>query len=275
MVFSPNILKAIQSATGEVARPCHYVVFIAPPSALLLSPATGVLGAVLSIAGTAAISMMAESASIPGKQFATTPFTMYGTTMKMPYGTLYDDFNVTFMCSKSMAERAFFDLWASFIHNPHNNNMNYLDSYTASIVVVKVNDTSILEDTPTVSLLNAASVWQLEKCYPVTITAQELSYAADDYLRLSIQFAYKKWSSGVDLIANAVLPGPSTISVVPWTAVYVAAAIELIKAVLVKANPDLKLGDDKYELNSKKPKDPKDDIVANPDAKFKLNSNKK
>ena len=274
MVFSPNILKAIQSATGEVARPCHYVVFIMPPPALILAgPIMGPIGAVLSIAGSAAITMMAESASIPGKQFATTPFTMYGTTMKMPYGTLYDDFNVTFMCSKSMAERTFFDLWASYIHNPHNNNMNYLDTYTSSIVVVKVNDVSILEDTPTVSLLNAASVWQLDKCYPVTIAAQELSYAADDYLRLSVQFAYRKWCSGVDLIANAVLPGPGTLLVVPETAIYVTAAIELIKAVLVKATPSLKLGDDKFGLNSKKPTE--DKIVANPDAKFKLNSNKK
>lgn len=268
MSFSPNILKAFQSAIGEVSRPCHYVVFIAPPAKLLY---TSALGGPLVVAAMAAltagtIGLMAESASIPGKQLATTPFTMYGTTMKMPYGTLYEDFDVTFMCSKSMVERTFFDLWASFIHNPHNNNMNYLDTYTSSIVVVKVNDVSFLEDELPITALNAVSVWQLENCYPVTIAPQQLSYASDDYLRLDVQFAYRKWISAVDSIANLMLPGPP--SPIADIGIYVKLAIELIIAASSKS-------DAPFKSKSKKPKDPKDVEGANPDAKFNLNSNKK
>lgn len=240
MSFSPKILKAFQSAIGEVARPCHYVVFIMPPPALLYtSPSGGPLVVAAMAALTAGtIGLMAESASIPGKQLATTPFTMYGTTMKMPYGTLYEDFNVTFMCSKSMVERTFFDLWTSFIHNPHNNNMNYLDTYTSSIVVVKVNDVSFLEDAIPITALNAVSVWQLENCYPVTIAPQELSYGADDYLRLDVQFAYRKWISAVDSIANLMLPGPP--SPIANIGIYVKLAMELITAASSKSDAKFK-----------------------------------
>lgn len=228
MVFSPDYLKGIQNGLGDMARPCHYVVFITPPAGMLAGGLLGgVVGGFLSIAGSAEVSIMAEAASIPGKQIATTPFTMYGTTMKMPYGTLFEDFNVTFMCSKSMVERTFFDVWTSFIHNPHNNYMNYLDNYSSTIVVVK-----LIDSLDAAAALNVLSVWKLEECFPVTVSPQELSYASDDYMRLNVSFAYRKWTSGVDSFVSGILPGPDSASVIPDLSSYATLAISLATTAL-------------------------------------------
>lgn len=219
MVFSPNLIKSSFDLLGEPARPCHYVCLITPPAGMLGGAALGALGSALSIAGAAHVSLMAESCSIPGKQIATTPFTMYGTTMKMPYGTLYDDFNVSFICTKSMVERTFFDVWANFIHNPHNNYMHFLDDYVGTIVVVKLNDSVDANSVP-----NALSVWMLQECFPITIQAQELSYGSEDYLRLTIQFAYRKWICGSDTFSSPILPGGTTPGIPDLTS-YIPIAI--------------------------------------------------
>jgi hypothetical protein len=200
-------MKASMNFLGEPARPCHYVCFITPPQGMLAGGALGPMGSVLTIGGALQATLMAESCSIPGKQIATTPFTMYGTTMKMPYGTMYDDFNIGFICSKSMVERTFFDVWTNFIHNPHNNYMHFFDEYVGTIVVVKLNDSL---GPGQVSTANALSVWMLQECFPVSIAAQPLSYASEDYLQLSVQFAYRKWICGADSFVSPILPGGLT-----------------------------------------------------------------
>jgi len=227
-LFSPDTLKFSFDKLGEPSRPCHYVCFISPPPGMLLGGSLGVLGTVLSVAGSAQVSLMAETASIPGKQIATTPFTMYGSTMKMPYGTLYDDFNVGFICTKSMVERTFFDVWMNYIHNPHNNYMNYFDDYCSTIVVVKLND-SVGADVS--SAANLLSVWQLQECFPIAIAAQELSYASEDYLRLNIQFAYRKYNAAVDLISSPILPGGLTPGL-PDLSSYIPLATSLVAQLL-------------------------------------------
>ena len=246
MVFSPNFLKAQMSLLGEPARPCHYVCMITPPAGMLAGGLLGGIGTFLSIAGAINVSMLAEACSIPGKQIATTPFTMYGTTMKMPYGTLYDDFVVTFICSKSMVERTFFDTWASFIHNPHNNYMHYLDEYIGTIVVVKLNDVS----KPGIpDAANILSVWMLQDCFPVTIQAQELSYASEDYLRLTVQFAYRKYVCGVDSFISPILPGGITPGV-PSLSQYLPIAISAATQVLTPALNALGLNSDDKQFRN-------------------------
>src|SRR5690348_7915745 len=111
MVFSPDRLSSRLNVTAGVAKPCHYLVLIAPPVSL------GSLGFI----ATEHLSILAEDAEIPGRQFLTSDFIMYGTNVKMPYGVAYDDFNVTFIATGAMIERHFFDAWQTIISDPLNN----------------------------------------------------------------------------------------------------------------------------------------------------------
>lgn len=206
MVFSPNTIKSSFNIFGQPASPARYLCVVGLPPALLTGGgALDVVGAALGLGGAAQVSLMAEACSIPGRGIATTPFTMYGTTQKMPYGSAYADLNITFICTGSMVERVFFDVWHQFIHNTRNNYMNYYDTYVSTVIIKKVED-SLLPGAQ--AALSPLTYWRFDEAFPVEVQAQELGYAqGDTYLRLNVQFAYRKWSSGVDDVVSALYPG--------------------------------------------------------------------
>lgn len=199
MTFVPEFYKsAILDPLGGPSNPSMYQVIIIPPVGL--TSALGGLGVIPGGLGAAAVSLCAERAELPGRQFATTDHTMYGTKVKMPYATLYDDLSLSFLCTNIMAQRMFFDAWQGYIHNPYNNYMRYYKDYTARIIVAKLDNSASFT-----GLLSLATTYIFDQCYPVTIQSQELSYEnGNDYLKLTVQFAYKKWSTPLDAALDAI-----------------------------------------------------------------------
>ena len=188
--------------SGGMAQPCHYICNISAPNAflsqsainLIVPGASLLLGPVIGIASRQ-ISMLAESTSIPGRQLATQEHQIFGTIRKMPYGVVYDDFTVTFMCTNSMLERTFFDIWHQFIISPGSQYMEYYTDYVSTISIQKI-DNSL---DPISSVGSMISTYTLEEAYPVSIQTQELSYGStDEYLKLTVQFAYSKWKCTLD-----------------------------------------------------------------------------
>jgi hypothetical protein len=169
------------------------------------------------------VSLMAESVSIPGRQLMTSEYRIAGTVRKMPYGVLYDDLTVTFICTNSMAERTFFDVWQQLIVSPAVQYMEFYDNYVGTIVIQKVSNivaSSFVYDQKgnPIPLKNDkgevisdqfqqitsdkthdnTATYVLQEAYPVSIQAQELSYSDGDYLKLTVQFAYSKWKATLD-----------------------------------------------------------------------------
>jgi len=205
MTFSPNLLKFSMSKFGEPQRPCHYTCIVTPPLGMLAGGALGGVGAFLSVVGSAQVSLMAHQVTLPASNLTTTPFTMYGITHKMPYGRIYDDISISFICSKSMAERHFFDVWLQFIHNPFNNFMHYYKDYTGTIIVKPRSD---LSGPPLAEVGNALSGFVLQETYPVSISAQEFAYEnAESYLSLNVIFAYRKQITFVEGIQGILASG--------------------------------------------------------------------
>jgi hypothetical protein len=219
---SVNNIKNAIAGKGGVAQSCHYVLTIVPP--LIFNAATiqnsinkfasgnildGLTGVVrnglqqLVLSQSKHISMLAESCSIPGRQLLTTEHRIFGTVRKMPYGVLYEDFTVTFICTNSMIERLFFDTWQQLIMSAGSQYMEFYDNYVGSIVIQKIsNHTSAVDLGGTTNVGKICSVWKLLEAYPVSIQAQELSYADGDYLRLTVQFSYAKWQTLADRILS-------------------------------------------------------------------------
>lgn len=227
-------IKEAISGRGGLALGCQYILTIIPPA--MFSPQGTATSRINDIINTgkfdlgtafdigkdilrvigfseaAHISLLAESASIPGRQLLTTEHRIFGTVRKMPYGVLYEDFTVTFICTNSMVERLFFDLWHQMIMNSGSQYMEFYDNYVGSIIVQKLSnfvpskikvpgskpgeekEIKIDQNTAT-KVGQALSTWKLLEVYPVSIQAQELNYADNDYLRLTVQFSYAKWHS--------------------------------------------------------------------------------
>lgn len=191
MSLSINLLKANMEITGEPAKACNFLVQITPPFST--SPIFGLATQFLGIAGAANLSFKAQASSLPGRRIATTPLSMYGAEQKMPYGVVYDELDVTFICSESMVERTFFDAWHAYIFNPASSYMHYYDDYVSTVTIIK---------TPTAldaaGALGAASAsYTLIEAFPIAIQAQDLAWSSTDYLTLSVSFAYRRWENTV------------------------------------------------------------------------------
>lgn len=198
MSFSPDTLKSLLDSpiAGGPAQSCHFATIIQPCRAMLSS----VTGAASGIAAAFALNILNEEASLPGRQFATTDHTMYGTRVKMPYGVVYDDLTLTFICSNNMLERYYFDEWQRCVSDPTNNYFNYYDDYVSDIQIMKLRPDGTSNGLPTYLMT-------IEEAYPIAIQTQELSYSSDSYMKLSVQFAYRRWRNVVDRIVGGGLSG--------------------------------------------------------------------
>jgi hypothetical protein len=210
MVFSPKVMHSALNILGGPALPAQYLCIVTPPMGMLIQGSAGLLGGLLSVAGSANLAVMATSVSIPGRAFATQDSVMFGTTRKMPYGVIYDSIRVSFLCTNSMFERTFFDAWHQFIISPSSQYIEYYDNYKADIVIKKLKGSgldSILAfepptvDPPLAELGSVLSTYIIEEAYPYRIGAQELSSENNDaILRLDVEFYYRRWRSVIDMV---------------------------------------------------------------------------
>lgn len=183
-----KVSSIINSGRG-VAAPNRYQVLVNFPS--------GLAGASIL---RREIAFLAEIAELPGRQIATTPQMIYGVQRKMPYGVIYDDLNITFICTNDMLVRSVFDQWHSIITDPTNNYFNYYDTYVGNLEIQKLDE----QNNTTYTIL-------VEEVYPITITAQELnSNSQNEYLRLNISFAYRRWRTPLDS-PNGAFSGPDVV----------------------------------------------------------------
>jgi hypothetical protein len=176
MSFNINYIKSIIDRGNGPARENTFRAFIVPPRAFTNFSAD--------------MTYLCDSAELPGRQMLTTPQVIYGAQRKMPYGAVYNDLSLTFICTNLMLERKSFEAWQSAIQDPTNNFMNYYHDYIGHVTVVKYND----QDLPTHAVM-------FEEAYPVTIEPQQLSWqpSSDRPLGLRINFAYLKWRSSEDV----------------------------------------------------------------------------
>lgn len=197
-------IKSVLNKSAGPAQPCHYICSIVPPLSMMTGGALGAIAAPLTMYAAQQISLLAESASIPGRQLATTPHKIFGTKREMPYGVVYAPITITFICTNSMLERTFFDVWHQFIISPTSQYMEYYQDYVGRVIIQKTNN-----DNEAVSTVGSVlSTYILEEAYPKSIQEQELSYSSgDEYLKLTVEFEYARWSCTLD----SVFPGDAKV----------------------------------------------------------------
>lgn len=176
-------IKSLLDGNKGVAKSYLYSVDIKAPR--------GINGTSIGGLNLSDVCLLAEATEIPGRQIVTTPQIIYGTTRKMPYGVLYNDLPITFICPGSMNVRKLFDAWQSLITNPFNNFFNYYEDYVGNITIYKTLDNA-----------RYSYFCDIHEVYPITIDSQPLSYGSSDYLRLTVQFAYRRWVNKDDLAEN-------------------------------------------------------------------------
>lgn len=174
-----NTFKALADAHDGMAKSCRYVSVIRPVGAF--------------IAGYTNIARelmyLTEVAEMPGRGYMSVDTRYYGPNQKFPYQTTYEDMNMTFICRSRSFEREFFDDWQWYI-NPNNTfDFNYKDEYRSQIDVYLYSDFDKSNGGgPTAEYMHT-----LIDAYPILVNPQPISWADDQFLRLTVTFTYSWW----------------------------------------------------------------------------------
>lgn len=212
-MFNVDEIKSILNVSGGPSLRCNYMITVCPPVSILgatggLSANVGgkIVGEAVSFIGARQTSMLAINASIPGRIISTTPHRMYGTIREMPYGALYEPIQITFLCTNSMFERTFFNLWQENIMDHKSYYMKYYQDYVGSIIIQKLSGGDLFGSPDAGSLVgDTVSIYILEDAYPKVIAEQELSYGSkNEYMTLTVEFSYAKWSHSLSSISNLI-----------------------------------------------------------------------
>jgi hypothetical protein len=119
-----------------------------------------------------------QSATLPGTQIATSETPIYGQSVKMPYGLIYQDLTLSFICTNTMSQRYIFEEWRRIIVDPTTNYVNYYDKYVGYAFIQKLDQTG-----------KVVHGIVCEEIYPIAIFEQELAAQNNDWLRLTVQFS--------------------------------------------------------------------------------------
>lgn len=179
---------------GGLAKSCRFAVRINPPR-------------VFSAANSGRNSMfrdlvyLCEAAEMPGRGFVSADVRYYGPNQKLPVQTQYEDTTMTFLCRSESFERQFFDDWMQLINPTNSFDFNYREDYETKIEIMQfaeyaAGQTQIGPNTGTQSSLRYPKETYritLFNAYPMLINPQPMTWADDQYLRLSVTFTYHKW----------------------------------------------------------------------------------
>ena len=162
------------------------------------------------------LALQCESAELPGKSVATADVSIYGPIFKVPYRAMYEDINLTWICTNEFYERKLFDKWleAMVPNDTHNARFSQGEKtrFTTNIKIVQYDD--FIKQIYAVELIDA---------FPVAVAPQTLSWGDDGFHRLSVRFAYTSYKTiyegAYDLAAATAALLGSGISGVPISAV--------------------------------------------------------
>lgn len=209
--FTPDTMKAVLNLLGGPASPAYYMAGIAPPFGMRKLGIAGPLGTILSVGGSAMLSVLTKDLVLPGRSFLTSDVPMHGTFRKMPYGHAHDTLKMTFICTDSMLERRFFDTWHDFIQSPDSHYMEYFDDYKGEIYIMKLKNSGLTKalafqqpdlDPPLAEVGSLLSIYRIQEAYPYRIYAQELSSNQMNILTLDVEFYYTRFTTTM----NEVMP---------------------------------------------------------------------
>lgn len=136
-------------------------------------------------ADSAKVSMLCNSAQIPGLNIMTTDIRYYGEATERPHGITYGPLNLTFYLDNDLAPKRYFEEWMNQVYSRDKRSLNYYDIYTRDVEVVIYNKAE--EEIDRIKFL---------ECYPKLMSDVNLSYDSNGAaVVLSVTLVYKWWES--------------------------------------------------------------------------------
>lgn len=177
--LSPSdFLSYIRGSNGP-SKSSRFLVTIAKPPGLN----NGTFGAFEN-----ELAYLTEAAEFPGRGFMSVDIQYHGPAFKIPYLTQYEDLNLTFICRDAFLERQYFDNWMELINPIGQYDFAYRNSYATKIRIFQVSDVADGNGG-----VKAQYQFTFDSIYPILINPQPVTWADDNFNRLTVAFTYKRW----------------------------------------------------------------------------------
>lgn len=177
-----------RTRTEGLSKTSKYEVLVLPPPSLSVSSTNLQM-----------ISLFAEIASLPSLALKSTRLKVYGPSYPRVTGIDYGEaINVTFLMDRGLKIKAFFENWMFSATSNTNYNVAYQNKYISQGIKIRQLD----------SMSQVVYQTTLIDAYPISISALDVNARDDEYHRLTVTFAYRKWEREV---FNTKAKQPSTI----------------------------------------------------------------
>jgi len=191
--------QALYSKWGDLAKSSRFLVMVTVPPAISNANING--GSKLKFS-TPDLTFLCESAELPGRGFMNSDLRYYGPNFKIPYQSTYEDVNMTFLCRDQFTEREFFDNWMEYINPSDTYDFSYRASYIGQVRVYQMSD--LVAQTNSNSKSQQRYSILLDRAYPILVNPQTMTWADDNFQRLTITFTYTRWfREGLDTVPSA------------------------------------------------------------------------
>ena len=190
--MSVDKLKAVISKKGGLAKNNRFQVLFTPPG----TPAIGFnlenlvgalasgekIGLEQSIYDPRDISILCEQVTLPARSFSTIDYMSDKQSNKFPYTNIDGDVTMHFIVTNDYYAKAMFETWMSGVIDTNTYTLGYKEDYTTDVVIQQLNQ----QDVPVYGV-------KLEKAYPIDVSAIALSTQDEEYVRVTVVFAYDKY----------------------------------------------------------------------------------
>ena len=150
------------------------------------------------------IDMMCNKVTLPNRDIATQPHTMYGPRREMPYDYQYSaQIECTFLGDKFLRQRLFFENWQKKIVNINSHNMRYYDNYVGSMDIMQLGQFDSKQDDDA----RVTYAVRLFEVYPQTIGSIDYSYNSENEVtNVPITLNFRNWANlTIDQINGATV----------------------------------------------------------------------
>lgn len=208
-------LKGMASAKFGFARSNRFLVELPSPSTLgsggglsgFLSAFAGFIPSIPGIVGngmpsTRELDVLCTRVTMPGKQVTTIPKQIGMEYTKVAYGYAVDDVSLTFYLLNDYGVKRYFDYWVEKVVNQDAHEVNYSNEYSHSVTIhqLRTPQLGFSKKIGPINLnlgLGSGSVYsvKLNKAFPTSVQAIELSNELDGLVELTVQLSYTNWSA--------------------------------------------------------------------------------
>jgi hypothetical protein len=190
--MSVDNLKSVISKKGGLAKNNRFQVLFTPPTQSLVGISIEtVVGNLITgksngikqfVNDPRDISILCEQVTLPSRSLSTIDYVSDRQSNKFPYTSIDGDVTMHFIVTNDYYAKTMMENWISSVIDTDGYQLGYKNDYSTDVIIQQLDQ----DDIPVFGV-------KLEKAYPIDVSAIALSAQDEEFVRLTVVFAYDKY----------------------------------------------------------------------------------